>query len=298
MVNAAKIPFPSVAFGEFTIFRPFTAPGLFDYRFMQSLDFLTLPDLGEGSMTAEERQSALEQMVGAHRPMAAVAIFLGVVALEDFVRELGARLAAVSALYTHFPSISDLQPRLKANPKLYARPDIDACNISTWVEVNDLYARALGAAPIAASEMPKLQDLALIRHTVAHHAALVRPIDAPRFQHWDVPANAVINPPVDFVREILQYLHEIGRQFEAVVRRCIFVAVLKKECPDWRQHPSTLLSELFETFNWFGFLPLQRTAFIDPFAADADEHRLEQYAAVHAELTGRCLEEIGSKYAI
>ena len=88
-------PFPSVPFGEFTITRPFTAPGLFAYRHMQANKLLHFPDLADGDMSREQRAEALLRMVSVHRPLAALVIFLSVVALEDFIRDLGARLADI-----------------------------------------------------------------------------------------------------------------------------------------------------------------------------------------------------------
>src|SRR5688572_1952318 len=35
-IGMAKVPFPDVQIGEFTVMRPFTAPGLFAYRHMQA----------------------------------------------------------------------------------------------------------------------------------------------------------------------------------------------------------------------------------------------------------------------
>jgi len=113
--------FPNVPIGEVTVTRPFTAPGLFAYRHMQAKGLLHFPDFGDGDMNKEQRKDALERMVNVHRPLAALVLFLGVVGLEDFIRDLGARLADVSGLERHFPKIAELRPVLKKNPLPYAR---------------------------------------------------------------------------------------------------------------------------------------------------------------------------------
>lgn len=247
-------PFPSVPFGEFTVTRPFTAPGLFAYRHMQATHLLHFPDYSGGDMTKEQREEALRQSVNLHRPLAALVIFLGVVALEDFIRELGARLADTETLSLHFPGVLNLKPVPARRPREYARPDRDPAGLSDWQEVNELYDRTLGVRPFQDADLPKLHDLALIRHTVAHHAALVREIDIPRFRFWAMQANAVINPSVKFVESLSHYLYKAGRQFETAVSDRIFSVVLSEERSDWVRSPSPLVVSLIEVFNWFGLL--------------------------------------------
>jgi hypothetical protein len=197
----SRQPFPTVPLGEFTPTRTSTAPGLFVYRHIQAKSLLDFPDFSGGDMNDEQRKEALEMWANVKCPLNALVLFLGVVALEDFIRDLGFRVAKVPALERHFPHISKLGsiPNRKKNPTPYDRQDNDPATLSDWSAVNSLYQRALGIAPINQAELPKLYDLALIRHIVAHHAALVRPIDAPRFRYWELQKNTQINPPAEFV---------------------------------------------------------------------------------------------------
>jgi hypothetical protein len=290
--------FPNVPIGEFTITRPFTAPGLFAYRHMQAEELLHFPDFGAGDMNEEQRKDGLARMVNAKRPLAALVLFLGVVALEDFIRDLGARLADVPGLKRHFPYITELRPVLKRNPRPYARQDKDPAPLSDWPEVNTLYQRAIGVAPIAVADLPKLNDLALIRHTVAHHAALVRPIDAPRFQHWEVQANALINPPIDFVREISTLLYQTGRSFETTVADRLFGEILAGQPPNWYEAPSELVLALIETFNWFGKLITDNNVHPMPGTQDYEEELRARSTGNQARLTQLCIEELAGKYAV
>ena len=105
-----KVPFPDVPFGEFAAVRPYTAPGLFAYRHLQADGLLSFPDLSDGDFTPEQRKDALKQFVNVHRPLAALVIFLNVVALEDFVRDLGTRLADLAELKAHLPLVAELGP--------------------------------------------------------------------------------------------------------------------------------------------------------------------------------------------
>lgn len=290
-------PFPTVPLGEFTVTRPFTAPGLFAYRHMQAEGLLHFPDFSEGDMNNEQRREALDAWVNIQCPLTALILFLGVVALEDFIRDLGARVAGVPNLKLHFPYISKLELTLKKNPAPYARQDIDPAPLSDWSEVNSLYQRALGIAPIDQAELPKLYDLALIRHTVAHHAALVRPIDAPRFQYWELQKNTQINPPAEFVREIQMFIYQTGRSFENAVSNRLFSTILKTEPQDWYQAPSELLLSLIKEFNWFGKLVTDDTPQPMPGIPNYEDEQRLRNDTIRAQLTQLCIDDLRKNYA-
>ncbi len=202
-----NIPLPEVLIGEFTVFRPFTAPGLFAYRHSQALRLLDLPGYAVAHLDAAQRREALEGAVALCRPLSALVVFLNVVALEDFIRDLGARLADHPALASYFPSISGLRikPGKRRPNRPFARLDTDAAPFLDPGEVNKLYQKCLGIQAIPASEHAQLRDLALLRHTVAHHGAVIRSVDVQRFQHYIVQPEHLINPPVAFVREVGRY---------------------------------------------------------------------------------------------
>jgi hypothetical protein len=293
----SRVPFPNCPFGEFTVSRPFTAPGLFAYRYMQTKQLLHFPDFAGGDMTEDQRKEALALTVNVQRPLAALILFLGVVALEDFIRDLGARLADVPGLEVHFPNVSKLGPVLQQNVRQYARQDRDPAPLSNWPKVNDLYRQALGIEPIETTDLPILHDLALVRHTVAHHAALVRTIDAPRFQHWYMPPNVVINPPVDFVEEISMLLYRTGRTFENAVKEQIFRIVLTREPANWYEDPSDLVLALVELFNWFGKLISDDRPPPMPDSSTYEDEIRTRSIAIRSKLTQLCIEELKDQYS-
>lgn len=293
-----RVPFPDVPIGEFTVTRPFTAPGLFAYRHMQAEQLLHFPDMGWGDMSAEQRREALERMVSVQRPLAALILFLNVVALEDFIRDLGARLPDVPGLDAHFPSVSELRPKLRKNPQLYARQDKDPAPLSDWAEVNELYHQVLGVKPIASGELSKLHDLALVRHTVAHHAALVRSIDAPRFRYWHVRPNTLLNPPIEFVREMSALLYRTGRDFELAVMKRLFSVILGKAPPNWFEKPPELIVALIELFNWFGKLITDNTPPLIPGSPNYEEEMRTRNTSIRAKLTELCIEDLRREYAV
>jgi hypothetical protein len=250
----AKVFFPNEPVSERTVFRPFTAPGMFAFRHLQADHLIYFPDFAAGDMTSEQRRNALDQAVPLYRPLTALVIFLNVVALEDLIRDLGARLAEVVGLSAFFPRIDRLQLTPKSpnpsNPS--ARLDKEPVSYTDFQAVNALYLDVLDVEPISAANFPRLYDLALVRHTVAHHGAIFRQIDVPRFQHYDVVPGQLINPPVAFVKETCGYLYSIGTRFEKSMRQKVISGVVPKLDPTWVTTPPKLLLDLIELFDYFG----------------------------------------------
>ena len=294
----ARQQFLTVAVGEFTVFRPFTAPGLFAQRHMQSIGLLTFPDFSGGDLDSEQRKVALTQMVNIHRPLTALVLFLSVVALEDFIRDLGTRLADVPDISSHFPCIELLRPALKKNPAPYARPDRDPAPLSDWPQVNALYERVLNTTPIQVEDLPMLHDLALIRHTVAHHAAVTRALDVPRFQYWDVPANALLNPPEDFVRNIAFDVYKIGSRFDVKIREAVFSKILDSLAPNWHLSPPPIIVTLIELFNWFGRFSEGHRPMPTPGTNTYEQDRRAHDKAARDELVAICVEELRAQHAV
>lgn len=125
--------------------------------------------------TRKQRRDALLSAISFHKPLAALSLFLGVVALEDFVRDLVARMAEHPDLTRMFPQLAGLrsQPRARAPDQAFRRLDTDPAGVVDPEEINAVFQQALGIAPIDPLEYWHLRDLALLRHTVAHHAALI-----------------------------------------------------------------------------------------------------------------------------
>jgi hypothetical protein len=301
VLNLSKVPFPNEPVAEWTVVRPFTAPGMFAFRHMQADGLLEFPDFAGGDMTLEQRQEALNRAVTLHRPLTALVIFLNVVALEDFLRDFGARLADVDSLTAFFPRIEHLRltPR-KPNPsKPSARLDDEPVSYTNFEAVNVLYLDCLGVEPLASSEIPRLYDLALVRHTVAHNGAIFRAVDVPRFQYYSVTPNQLINPPIPFVKETCSYLYSIGRAFEDTIRNKIISEVLPKLNNSWVTTTPKLLLDLIELFNYFGKVitsygpPVKLVYSLDDVLAIMKE----ESDKVKAQLVTLCIEELKASYA-
>jgi len=294
-----NVPLPEETIGEFTVLRPFTAPGLFAYRYMQALGLLNFPDYAGGDLDAAQRREALESAVAFHRPLSALVIFLNVVALEDFIRDFGARLADHPGLASYFPSVSGLRmtPTNPAPNRPFARLDRDPVPLVDPVDVNNLYQRCLGIQPFPASEHAQLRDLALLRHTVAHHGAVIRSVDVQRFQHFIVQPGHIINPPVAFVRDVCSYLYRIGRTFEESVKARIFSVVIPTLSPSWwEQRPPTLL-DLIELFNYFGKLVTSNGPVgTPPPGTEMERQMREEGVRVREELIRLCIDELRNAY--
>ena len=283
-----KILFPNEPISEWTVCRPFTAPGLFAYRHLQADGLLHFPDYGEGELNSEQRREALDRAVTLHRPLTALIIFLNVVALEDFIRDLGARLASIDGLSQFFPKIDQL--KLGSIPskqnKLFARLDKDPIpNLLDFKELNKLYDECIGVQPISETEFPRLYDLTLVRHTVAHNGAIFRQVDVPRFQYYNITPNQIINPPPKFVKDTCSYLYKTGRNFEECVRSKVISEVMPQLDKTWPIEPPDLLLSLIEVFNFFGKIVTS-----SGFEKDSQH--------IHDKLVRLCLDELKEIYVI
>lgn len=273
-----------------------TASGLFAYRQFQALNLIDLPDFGGGDMTETQRREALCTTVNhLQQPLAALTLFLGVVALEDFVRDIGARMAEHPTLLRLFPSLQELraQPIPEVTGQTFRRLDTDPTGVVDPEKINKLFRCALNVEPSPASEHAHLRDLILLRHTVAHHAAVIRSSDVPRFQHFIVQANQLINPPVEFVRSELNYLYRVGTMIEGNIRACVFKLALGQAGPGWSAHLPTEVVELIKFFNFFGFL--ESTTLPVGRAPDGSDLRMRQELEaqrIRTALLSRCINEL------
>jgi hypothetical protein len=256
------IPLPEVHISEWNAINTRTASGLFVYRQMQAIGLLELPDYGGGDLDASQRKEALLEAVSFQKPLAALALFLGVVSLEDFIRDLATRLADNRSCVTKFPKLANLRAKSINRPpdKMFKRLDSDPAGILDPEAINEAFKIAIGVEPLPAAEFWHLRDLALLRHTVAHHAGVIRQVDLPRFAHFIVVPGRAINPPPDFVKAELLYLYKLGRDIEVSVRSAVFAGFIAAEGAGWSQHLSTEMVELIELFAFFGYLETAKVA--------------------------------------
>jgi hypothetical protein len=292
---------PQAPVSEWSAISTGTPSGLFVYRQMQAIDLLDLPDFGGGDLTAEQRRAALLDAVNLHKPLAALAIFLSVVALEDYVRDVGGRMSEHDLLCRHFPLLEKLRamPKARAPDQAFRRLDTEPISTFEPESINVLLFAAIGVSPIPIAEYPRLRDLALIRHTVAHHAAVIRSVDVPRFQYYVVRANQLVNPPVDFVRETLMYLYRVGRAVDEAISRRVFSVVLPTLRADWAQEQPPELLSLLEFFAYFGFVE-STTRPVGCAVPDAPEHTARQAEArrIKARLVERCIQELQARHEV
>ncbi|GAA4417304.1 hypothetical protein [Acidovorax lacteus] len=293
------VQFPEAQVGEWTAIDTTTAPGLFAYRQTQAVALLELPDYGGGDLDAEQRREALRSAVSLHKPLAALSLFLGVVALEDLVRDLAARLADLPGLTQFFPELPKLRAQAVNRPadQAFKRLDTDPAGVLDPEEINGRFMKAMGVAPVPAGEYWHLRDLALLRHTVAHHAAVIRAVDVPRFAHFIILPGRVINPPPDFVRSELMYLYELGRTIEKAVQSAALSPIIQAAGAGWSMHPPKVLIELIELFGFFGFI--ETTTLPVGYSEPGSDLRQRQEAEanrIRDVLLQRCIAELVTVY--
>jgi hypothetical protein len=180
----------------------------------------------------------------------------------------------------------------------FARLDRDPVTLLDPKTLNNLYQRCFGVGPIPSSEHSYLRDLALLRHTVAHHGAVIRKVDVSRFQHFIVEPGHIINPPMTFVRDVSAHLYRIGRTFEELVKARIFSVVIPTLGAAWWEKRPYPLVELIELFNYFGKLVTSNGSVGTPPAGTEMEKRMrEEDLRVGEELIRLCVDELRGTHA-
>ena len=299
MLPDPQVVLPEAPVSEWSAVDTRTSSGLFVYRHRQAARLLDLPDFGGGDLDSEQRREALVTAISFHKPLAALSLFLGVVALEDFVRDLVARMAEVPELLRWFPLLANFrsQPRARTPDQTFRRLDTDPAGVVDPEEINSVFQEALGVPPIPSREYWHLRDLALLRHTVAHHAAVIRHVDVPRFRYFQVQAGHVINPPAAFIKAELLYLYRLGREVEASVRDVVFRRAIADAGTGWSQRPDISVERLIEFFAYFGYIESTTVpvGYSEPDTALRQQQESET-ARIRAALLARCIEDLASKY--
>jgi hypothetical protein len=296
---APTITLPEAQLAEWSAIDTRTAPGLFAYRQIQAIGLLDLPDFGGGDLDAEQRRAALRNAITFHKPLAALSLFLGVVALEDFVRDLAARLADTASCVAHFPALANLRAQqINRQPaQIFKRLDTDPAGVLDPEEINSRFTQAMGITPVPAQGYWHLRDLALLRHTIAHHAGVIRQVDVPRFRHFIVTPGRLINPPAEFVRSELLYVYEIGRTIEKVVRSAIFSKVIAAAGAGWSSQPPPAVLELIEFFGFFGYIESTNVP-VGYSELGSELRRRQEVEAqrIRAQLLGKCIADLTGEH--
>ncbi|MBI5062743.1 MAG: hypothetical protein HZB87_04555 [Desulfatitalea sp.] len=299
MLPDPQVELPEAPVGEWNAIDTRTSSGLFAYRSVQAAGHLDLPDFGGGDLNAEQRREVLLTAVSFHKPLAALCLFLGVVALEDFVRDLVARMADNPELLQWFPQLANFrsQPKSRTPDQAFRRLDTDPAGVVDPEEINSVFQRAIGVSPIPVHDYWHLRDLALLRHTVAHHAAVIRHVDVPRFRHFRVQPGRVINPSAAFVKAELQYLYRVGRDAEASVRDVVFRQAVADAGPGWSQAPDARVVRLIEFFAYFGYIESTTVpvGYSEP-GTPLRQQQEREAARIRASLLAMCIGALVSTY--
>ncbi|MFM7417098.1 MAG: hypothetical protein ACKO51_15205, partial [Alphaproteobacteria bacterium] len=87
---------------------------------------------------------------------------MGVVALEDFLRDLLHRLREDGFVGSHFPELQKLTAKSIEKEFSNIRPE----------EWNDKLFSIIDLKPIPKEELPHIEDLVLLRNAIAHYGSL------------------------------------------------------------------------------------------------------------------------------
>lgn len=248
--SAPKIDFPTALVGEMTVFDVRCPLGLFGYRIvLQAIRLLDWPapyDLEK--LSDEEKRRIKDGFLQLRHPITALGLFLGVVALEDFVRDLLHRLREDDFVGSHFPEFQKLTAKSIEKEFSNIRPE----------EWNDKLFSIIDLKPIPEEELPHIGDLVLLRNAIAHYGSLTPEKYRDKFKYWDVKIGQMINPPASFVRTELNYIFHLGQKIHEETRRIVFRRIIEKMGCGWSRNPSPDILRLIELFCFFGFLEQAR----------------------------------------
>lgn len=258
------VVFPCIQVGSWVGWDTSTSSGLFVSRFTQAIGLLELPDFAGSDLDADQRKEALSNWPTLMRPLTALSLFLGTVALEDFVRDLVVRMSLNNQCETLFPGLSVYRPtKLALRAEKLHRPHYtDLAGKSDPDEVNAIFRDTLGISPIASVDKWHLRDLITLRHIVAHFAAIVRPEDIPRFGYFIVD-QGMLNPPPEFVKAELVYLCKIGYEIEKAAGSCVLKKIIENAGAGWSRNPPQEVVSMIEFFGFFGRLEKDRGLRLD-----------------------------------
>jgi len=180
----------------------------------------------------------------------------------------------------------------KANPEKPSKQlDKDPVPLIDFEKLNELYETCIGIKPINKADFPRLYDLTIIRHCIVHNGSIIREIDLPRFQFYNVTANQIINPTADFVKETCHFLYTTGRNFENTIRDKIFKKVIPSLNKDWVETKPKLILDLIFLFNFFGKIPTGDNL----FSEDPEVIRKENENKLN-ELVNLCIQDLTKLY--
>ena len=297
--SAPKIDFPTALVGEWTPFPVKFPLGLFGYRISQAVRLLEWPapyDLEK--VSDEERRRIKDGFLQLRHPITALGLFLGVVALEDFVRDLLHQLRDDDLVSSDFQELQKLTPEDIEKKFRYLAPE----------EWNKKLFNVIGLKPIPEKEIPHIEDLVSLRHTIAHYGSLTPAAYRDKFKYWNVKIGQPINPPASFVRTELNYISHLGQKIHEETRRIVFQKIIEKMGCGWSRNPSSDILRLIELFCFFGFLeeargpvgsPPKDPNFLDPLKQDFPE-LLEQAEASNQDvlhrLQSRCIDRLVAEF--
>lgn len=86
--------------------------------------------------------------------------------------------------------------------------------------VNERYKSLFGQEPIGSTEIPNLERLWILRHSVAHNAGYITSYDASRLGAAEL-ADSVVNIDADFIAETKDFLIPIGERVASAVGKAL-----------------------------------------------------------------------------
>lgn len=252
-MSDGRMSFPTTASGEWWGFDVSTPLGKLTARCTEAQGILELPDFIAPGLTLEDRQRLLR--LHAANYLTVRAIVDTVVALEDFVRELGRALSLSLFLKGTFPRIHELAPMQVTRSAPGGRTEKDPFALLDPARTAAAYHDVFGVRLFDGVELPRLRDLVLLRHCVSHHGPTIRPQDADRFLYYAVPAGQRLTPTWEFAQAEVAWIYSVG----SAVNRAVAVQVYLSLVPEAPRLPIRAtpadVADLLRITSHLGLLP-------------------------------------------
>lgn len=225
------------------VFYDIRAPiGMFTYRLLNARSFI---DPRNEKHNASKKEH-LDAEIALNKPKSSLALFLIIVAFEDYIRDFLDGFSRISGINNYYFNASGLRLRPKKNP---SKGMSDSFHLSA-VDINKKLKTYFNFEVTSSTdECNKLDDLIVIRHIVAHFGSFVDSFNQTRFKYYDIGTDQILNPTLDQVHEIFDFFWALVAKIEDGVRDDIFIKIKTRHPDDWKNQEIT--AELLKHFSMF-----------------------------------------------
>lgn len=218
--------------------------GMFTYRLYSARLFLD--PYNKKNCGIDSEIESLNAEVALNRPKSALALFLIIIAFEDYIRDFLDGLGKIPSINQYYNPNELL---LKPKTQVFGFGVKDQINKFDSEMINKKFNTLFGFDVVTNDELKKLDDLITIRHIVAHFGSYVDDFNQKRFSYFSIDANQILNPTLDQTFELFNYFWILVKKIESGTRDHIFSKIKYNHPGEWRSQEIT--GYLIRHFSFF-----------------------------------------------